>query len=189
MKSMGAEIREIEIPEIAAADRAAFTILFSEAASCLEIHARKWPQNVGEQVMNNVRLGMTIPATRYIQALRVRSKIIDDLKSLFSSIDIMVVPATTVDAHPIEAEEVSLGKGVTIDVRTAMTRYMRFFNLTGNPVLCLPCGFSSRKLPVGLQMIGAHQQDDRLLEIGSAYQKAFPLKPATPNLKRVQASS
>jgi aspartyl-tRNA(Asn)/glutamyl-tRNA(Gln) amidotransferase subunit A len=188
MKSMGAQVREIEIPGIAAADRAAFTILFSEAASCLEVHARKWPQNVGKQVMDNVRLGMTIPATRYIQALRVRNNIIDDLKSVFSIIDIMVVPATTVDAHHIEAEEVSVGRGVTVDVRTAMTRYMRFFNLTGNPVLCLPCGFSSRNLPVGMQMVGAPFQEKRLLQVGSAYQKAFPLEPAVPNLERVQSA-
>jgi aspartyl-tRNA(Asn)/glutamyl-tRNA(Gln) amidotransferase subunit A len=186
MQSMGAQVREIKIPGIAAADRAAFTILFSEAASCLESHARKWPQKMGKQVLDNVLLGMTIPATRYIQALRVRSKIIDDLENVFSSIDILVVPATTVDAHHIDAEEVSLGDGLTVDVRIAMTRYMRFFNLTGNPVLCLPCGFSSRNLPVGLQMVCAHFQDNKLLEIGSAYQSAFPLEPSAPNLERFQ---
>jgi aspartyl-tRNA(Asn)/glutamyl-tRNA(Gln) amidotransferase subunit A len=186
MQSMGAQVREIKIPGIAAADRAAFTILFSEAASCLESHARKWPQKMGKQVMDNVLLGMTIPATRYIQALRVRSKIIADLKNVFSSIDLLVVPATTVDAHHIDAEEVSLGDGLKADVRTAMTRYMRFFNLTGNPVLCLPCGFSSRNLPVGLQMVCAHFQDDKLLEIGSAYQSVFPLEPAVPNLRHFQ---
>ncbi|RPJ70031.1 MAG: amidase, partial [Desulfobacteraceae bacterium] len=138
LKSMGAQIREIEIPDIAAADRAAFTILFSEAASCLEIHARKHPQDVSDNVMDNVRLGMTIPATRYIQALRVRSRTIGDMQRIFSEIDIIVVPATMVDAHPIAAEEVSVGGGRTVDVRTAMTRYTRIFNLTGHPVLCLP---------------------------------------------------
>lgn len=188
LKSMGAQIREIAIPEIAAADRAAFTILFSEAAACLEIHARKRPQDVSETVMDNVRLGMTIPATRYIQALRVRSQAIDAMERLFAEIDLMVVPATMVDAHPIAAEEVSVGGGRTVDVRTAMTRCTRVFNLTGNPVLCLPCGLSGRQLPVGMQMVGAPFQEKRLLEIGAAYQKAFPLVPATPNLDCVQAA-
>ena len=183
LKSMGARIREIAIPDIVAADRAAFTILFSEAAACLETHARKRPRDVSETVLDNVRLGMTIPATRYIQALRVRSKTVGDMQRIFSEIDLLVVPATMVDAHPIAAEEVAVGGGRTVDVRSAMTRYTRFFNLTGNPVLCLPCGFSSRKLPIGMQMVAAPFQEKRLLAIGSAYQKAFPLEPGVADLK------
>ncbi len=182
MKSMGAEIREIKIPEITAADKAAFTVLFSEAASCLEIHIRKWPQNIGRQVLDNVKLGMTIPATRYIQALRVRNRIVNDLKSIFTQVDILIVPATMTDAHPIEAEEVTIGGDTTVDIRTAMTRYTRIFNFTGNPVLCLPCGISNRKFPVGMQMVGDLFQERRLVEIGMAYQKAFPLERSFPEI-------
>jgi aspartyl-tRNA(Asn)/glutamyl-tRNA(Gln) amidotransferase subunit A len=182
MQAMGAQVREIEIPDVAAADRAAFTILFSEAAACLEVHARRQPEAVGAAVMDGVRLGMTIPATRYIQALRVRSRTIAAMERVFEGVDVIVVPATMADAHPIEAEEVAVGGGLRVDVRTAMTRFTRFFNLTGNPVLCLPCGFSNRSLPVGMQLVGAPLREQRLLEIGGAYQSACPLEPAVPKL-------
>ncbi|NVM26192.1 MAG: Asp-tRNA(Asn)/Glu-tRNA(Gln) amidotransferase GatCAB subunit A, partial [Desulfobacterales bacterium] len=70
LEAVGARVREIEIPGIIEADRAAYTMLFCEAASSLEIHARNRPQVVSEEVMSNVRLGMSIPATRYIHAVR-----------------------------------------------------------------------------------------------------------------------
>ena len=182
MKSMGAEVREVEIPEVKAADIAAFTVLFSEAASCLEQHVRNCPEKLEKQVLENVHLGMTIPATRYIQALRVRGRLVADLREIFQSVDVLVTPATMTDAHPLEAETVTAGDGLTFDVRTAMTRYTRVFNLAGFPVLCMPCGFSDRRLPVGMQIVGAPYQDGRLLEVGWAFQEAFPLVPGVPGL-------
>lgn len=183
LERLGAEIREIEIPDMIAADMAAFTILFSEAAACLENHVRNHPQRLGEEVLENVRLGMTIPATRYIQALRVRKKVETDMKKIFSEVDIIAVPATCIDTFPIETKEVEISENLTVDVRTATTRNMRFFNLAGNPVLSLPCGFSKNNLPVGMQLVGDLFSEGKLLAVGSAYQYTFPLKPMAPALE------
>jgi aspartyl-tRNA(Asn)/glutamyl-tRNA(Gln) amidotransferase subunit A len=138
---------------------------------------------VGEEVMHNVRLGMTIPATRYIQALRVRTRLLYDLRAVFSRVKVMVVPATAVDAQPIESTTAALAPDRTVDIRTAMTRFTRYFNLAGNPVLSLPCGFSDRRLPVGMQLVGPPFGEATLLRVGHAYQKAFPLDPLVPVLE------
>lgn len=180
---LGAEIREIEIPDIVAADMAAFTILFSEAAACLEYHVREHPLRLGAEIMENLKLGMTIPATRYIQAMRTRNKVAHDMKKIFSEVDVLAVPATCVDTFPINALEVEIRKDLIVDVRTATTRNMRFFNLAGNPVLSLPCGFSKNNLPVGMQLVGEAFAERKLLAVGSAYQKAFPLQPMMPELE------
>lgn len=183
MESLGARIEEIEIAGIIEADRAAYAVLFSEAASSLEIHARTRPHELGEGVLANVCVGMTIPATRYIHAQRVRTKVVQQMREVFTRVDVLVVPGTMVDAQPIGAAEVDLGSGRSVDMRTAMTRYTRFFNLTGNPVLSLPCGLSHRDLPVGMQLVGAHFAEDKLLGVGRVYQKAFPLDPLLPDLE------
>ena len=183
LEVLGAKILEIEIPDIIAADLAAFTILFSEAAACLEYHVRKHPQKLGAEVLENVKLGLTIPATRYIQAKRIRNKVVQDMKKIFSEVDIIAVPATSVDTFPIEAREVEISEDLVVDVRTAATRNMRFFNLAGNPVLGVPCGFSKNNLPVGMQLVGDYFGERKLLEVGSVYQNAFPLNPAVPDLE------
>jgi len=183
METLGANVREIEIPGIIEDDIAAFTVLFSEAATCLETHARNRPQDVGDEVMSNIRLGMTIPATRYIQALRIRTKLIDVLADVFSQVDLLVVPGTSVDAPPIESNEVSIGPDRMLSVRSALTRFTRYFNLAGNPVLCVPCGFSNQRLPVGMQIIGRPFDEATLLKAGHLFQKAFPLHPAMPPIE------
>ncbi len=183
MESLGARVEEVEIPGIIEGDRAAYTVLFAEAAAALEVHARTRPHDLGETVMGNLRLGMTIPATRYIQALRVRGKVLQELKKVFSHVDILAVPGTMADAHPLGAEEISVGNKASVDVRTAMTRYTRYFNLSGNPVLNIPCGLSSRGLPVGMQLVGRHFAEAQLLSAGYIYQRAFPLNPLLPEIK------
>ncbi|HVZ15982.1 MAG TPA: amidase family protein, partial [Terriglobales bacterium] len=50
--------------------------------------------------------------------------------------------------------------------------YTAPFNLTGNPVLSLPCGFNSLGLPLGMQLIGRPLEEDSLLNMGHQYQMA-----------------
>jgi len=183
MESLGANIKEVVIPGILEADRAAYTVLFSEAAASLEVHARKHPHDLGEDVLAGVRLGMTIPATRYIHAQRVRSKLLQELRQVYAQVDILAVPGTMVDAQPIAAKQVELSPERTTDIRTAMTRYTRYFNLAGNPVLSIPCGLSQRGLPVGMQLAGKHFAETKLLRVGRAFQNAFPLEPLLPELE------
>jgi aspartyl-tRNA(Asn)/glutamyl-tRNA(Gln) amidotransferase subunit A len=51
-------------------------------------------------------------------------------------------------------------------------RYTFPFNLSGQPALALPCGFTSSRLPVGLQIVAPHWQEEALLRLGHAYQLA-----------------
>lgn len=182
MESLGARVEEIEVPGIVEGNRAAHAILFSEAAAAMEAHGRTRPHDLGDAVIANLRLGMTIPATRYIQAMRVRAKIIHELKKVFSKVDVVVVPGTMADAHTLSDAKVGVGGGASVDVRTAMTSYTRYFNLSGSPVLTIPCGLSGRGLPVGMQLVGRHFAEARLLAAGYVYRKAFPLDPLMPEI-------
>ena len=52
-------------------------------------------------------------------------------------------------------------------------------SLAGIPALSLPCGFHEG-LPVGMQLMGPHFADIRLLELGAAYQRATDWHRRTP---------
>ena len=49
-----------------------------------------------------------------------------------------------------------------------MLRLTQLFNLTGHPVLSIPCGQSSNSLPVGLQLVGVRNRTDELLQLAVA---------------------
>jgi aspartyl-tRNA(Asn)/glutamyl-tRNA(Gln) amidotransferase subunit A len=65
-------------------------------------------------------------------------------------------------------------EGTRINVLNEMIRYTSFANLTGLPVLSIPCGLSSEGLPVGLQIIGKHFDEARLIQIGHLFEIAHP---------------
>ena len=54
------------------------------------------------------------------------------------------------------------------------------FNLTGQPALSVPCGFTSSGLPIGLHLVGARHDDARVLRAGHIYQSACPLTHKRP---------
>lgn len=56
------------------------------------------------------------------------------------------------------------------------------FNMTGQPGLSVPCGFDSKDLPIGLQLVGARFNDALVLQAGYAYQQAAPLTERRPEL-------
>jgi len=67
----------------------------------------------------------------------------------------------------------------------AGTAYNFLANLTGQPSIVLPCGFSSEGLPIGLQLIGKRWGDARLLGVAKALEKLLPPCPLPPNYRDV----
>jgi aspartyl-tRNA(Asn)/glutamyl-tRNA(Gln) amidotransferase subunit A len=57
-------------------------------------------------------------------------------------------------------------------VDSAAVRYLAPFNLTGLPALSIPCGFSSKGLPIGMQIVGRAYDESTILRLGHEYENA-----------------
>jgi len=55
-------------------------------------------------------------------------------------------------------------------------------NLAGVPAISIPCGFTSNHLPIGLQLIGRHFEEERLLQAAHAYEQSNDWHKRRPNL-------
>ena len=62
------------------------------------------------------------------------------------------------------------------------------FNLTGQPALSIPCGFTNKMLPVGLQLAGRPFDEGLLLRIGAAFESATTWHEKRPALERLKKS-
>jgi aspartyl-tRNA(Asn)/glutamyl-tRNA(Gln) amidotransferase subunit A len=165
-ESLGAEVKPVKLPDMAAINAAARVILLCEASAVLEPHLAERRQ-FGSDVLALLDQGRLLPATDYIHAQRLRKRMQQEFAQIWSSVDCVITPATPITAPRVGESTVKLG-GIDEDVRLASTRLVRSINLLGLPALSMPCGLSARGLPVGLQIVGPAFEESVILRVGAA---------------------
>jgi aspartyl-tRNA(Asn)/glutamyl-tRNA(Gln) amidotransferase subunit A len=164
--SMGAELKPIWVPDIAALNAVGQVTLLSEASAIMEPYL-EFRNRFGADVLNRLDQGRLIPATDYINAQRVRRKFAAEFDKLWNEVDCFLAPTTPITAPRIGENTIRLG-GRDEDTRIAATRLVRGINAIGLPALSIPCGLSSDGLPVGLQIIGPAFEEATILRVGAA---------------------
>jgi aspartyl-tRNA(Asn)/glutamyl-tRNA(Gln) amidotransferase subunit A len=89
---------------------------------------------------------------------------------VLTKVDLLLTPTVPVDA-PTIADETAL---IELDdpPPSQLSRLTRPFNLCGVPTITVPCGFTSRGLPVGLQLAGRRFDEATVLRVAHAYEQA-----------------
>lgn len=150
LKNLGFKLKEIELPEFAYGSMR--IILNAEAAAAFDEITRN--REVDKMVRqgrgawpNSFRTSRFIPAVEYIQANRMRTKVMEKMAESMSEIDVLVAPP-----HG----------GPTLLLT----------NLTGHPALVMPNGFRENGTPVSMTFIGNLFKESDLLAVAKAYQDA-----------------
>jgi aspartyl-tRNA(Asn)/glutamyl-tRNA(Gln) amidotransferase subunit A len=164
--SMGAELKPILLPDIAALNAVGQVTLLAEASAILEPHL-EFRDRFGADVLSRLDQGRLIPATDYINAQRVRRRLRTEFEKLWKEVDCFLTPTTPNTAPRIGENTVRLG-GRDEDSRIAATRLVRGINVLGLPALSIPCGLSGAGLPVGLQIVGPPFEEATILKVGAA---------------------
>lgn len=168
---LGAQIVEIDVPDMETLRAAASTCLLVEAAAALRPYLER-RADFGSDVLALLDQGKVVPAIDYLAARQTRRRIGRQFERLFEQVDCIFTPATSITAPKIGQTTVEIG-GTTEDVRAAATRLTRGMNALGNPAISIPCGLSKSGLPIGLQIIGARGQDDGVLHAAAAMEDAI----------------
>src|SRR5271168_3358111 len=107
-------------------------------------------------------VGEQIPAADYIQALKIREILQKKIDALFDTYDVLVAAGQPTPASPITA---NLEDGPDYpDPLGAIG------NLCGLPALCVPCGFTDKHLPVGLQFVARAGDDFAVIQAARTFQ-------------------
>jgi aspartyl-tRNA(Asn)/glutamyl-tRNA(Gln) amidotransferase subunit A len=167
----GASLTEIEIPELG--DTAIDTylaILFPEASYCHRDWLIDRRSDYSAGVLERLDDGTEIGAVAYLAARDQRERIQASLREHQQSVDLLVMPTTAMPAWPIEATDIPVGEEEE-DLKSII-RFTSPFDLTGQPALSVPCGFTDNGLPIGLQIVGRPFDEALVLRAGHAYQSA-----------------
>jgi aspartyl-tRNA(Asn)/glutamyl-tRNA(Gln) amidotransferase subunit A len=164
--SLGATVRPVRLPDLAAINAVARVILLAEAAAVVTPHQER-RELFGLDVLALLDQGRVLPAVDYVNAQRLRRTIRREFDQVWKEVDCFVAPATPAPAPRIGDVTVRLG-GQDEDVRLAATRLVRGINVLGLPALSMPCGLTGAGLPVGLQIVGPAFEEALVLKVGAA---------------------
>jgi aspartyl-tRNA(Asn)/glutamyl-tRNA(Gln) amidotransferase subunit A len=173
LESLGCVIVPVTLPaEMAAIDAAGTHLIAAEAAAYHGNWLRTRPQGYSPQVRARLERGLALPASRYIDALRLRGPAVAAFsKAVFAKVDVLHAPVLPIPTPTIA--ETDVGGAPTMDRTLAlMTRFTRPFNYLGVPSLAVPCGFLASGLPVSMQLVGRPFDEATILALGHAFQQA-----------------
>ena len=163
---MGADYTRSSLPGFEVSEKASAKILLAEAAAYHQEHIEQHADQIGVDVLTRFKWGLDVTGVEYALARRTQVEWRHKMEQLFESIDALVLPATPFPATRIdESDPVALSRG-------NLTRFTRMFNLTGHPAMVLPCGRTADGLPIGLQIVGAHWQEDKIIQVARTYEEA-----------------
>jgi aspartyl-tRNA(Asn)/glutamyl-tRNA(Gln) amidotransferase subunit A len=171
LQGLGMKLQEVDFPHPQLCSATTMAIAWAESCSYHEQFRDKANQ-YGEDVRSRLEVGRTILATDYLRAQRVRRAICEKYRELMRTVDVLVTPTIRIPAPRIaDCKEIPV-VGASYDQRMVLSALTRPFNVTGAPSLTVPCGFTAERLPIGMQISGAPYGDEKVLQVGHAYQIA-----------------
>ena len=140
------------------------------ARSYADMYAMSRDEAFGPEVKRRIMLGTFALSSGYYdqyynKALRVRTLIKRDFEAAFDACDVILSPATPTPAFRAGAKSHNPLEMYLTDI------YNCAANLAGIPALSIPCGLTPAGLPVGLQLMGPHFSEDRLLQVAHQFQR------------------
>jgi aspartyl-tRNA(Asn)/glutamyl-tRNA(Gln) amidotransferase subunit A len=145
--------------------------------SFLQRHAADYAPDVRRRIL----VGGFLTGADYVKGQRARQLLRNEVNGVLERVDGLLAPTLPVAAPPVAATEVKLPDGMET-VRLALTMFTRSFNLSGHPVVCVPCGFNRQGLPLSLQLIGRAFEESTILRLAKAYEDATAWHQRRPPL-------
>jgi aspartyl-tRNA(Asn)/glutamyl-tRNA(Gln) amidotransferase subunit A len=186
----GATIREVSLPHSPYAIATYYLVATAEASSNLarydgvhyghraanydgliDMYGRTRDEGFGAEVKRRVMLGTYALSSGYkdayyVKALRVRRLIKNDFDRAFGECDVILGPTSPTAAFKIGERTADPLAMYLSDIYTISA------NLAGIPGVSVPCGFTRAGLPIGLQILAAPFEEEKLLRVARMHERA-----------------
>ena len=170
LASLGAKIREVEVPNLWDTLHAQRLVLAAEAYAVHEERLETDPESFDDQGLERLLNGENLKAFRYANAQQRKLRSRHEFETVLDSVDVLLTPTVPIPATEIGQRETTID-GYEESVYSALTRLTGPTNLNGLPSLSVPCGTTRSGLPVGLQLIGRPCDEHTLYRFGHAYEQ------------------
>ncbi|MCK8624314.1 Asp-tRNA(Asn)/Glu-tRNA(Gln) amidotransferase subunit GatA [Apilactobacillus xinyiensis] len=199
-RELGAEVEEVSLPHNKYGVAAYYIIAPSEASSNLqrfdgirygyrakdaknleELYVKSRSEGFGDEVKRRIMLGTySLSAGSYDayfkKAAEIRTLIINDFKKVFNDYDLIMTPTTPTPAFGIGEEN---DDPLTMYMNDALTIPA---NMAGIPGMSVPAGFSKDGMPIGMQLLARHFDEESIYKAGYAFEQNTDFHTKTPKM-------
>jgi aspartyl-tRNA(Asn)/glutamyl-tRNA(Gln) amidotransferase subunit A len=170
LSSLGCRVEDVRLPDVFEAAMDAHELIHhTEAAAVHADTYRERPGDYGHKLRAIIEAGFHVPAPAYLRAQQIRTLLIEAMRELLRSIDVLATPSAP---GPAPAGLGSTGSPV----------YNRPFSFLGFPSVTVPCGFTKQGLPLGLQLGGRPFDEVSIMRAAASYESATSWGTRTPAL-------
>ncbi|MCC7367544.1 MAG: amidase [Chloroflexi bacterium] len=162
LEGLGMTVVPIELPLVDLVEAIGNGILVSEAYTIHERGLRENPDRYGWPFASRVLRGATMSAADYLHATRGRGRFCRAMAEVMRGVDLIATPTS-----PAPAELFDDPTGVYY----SRPSFTRLFNVTGQPSISVPSGFTAHGLPLGLMLSGRPFADRVVLQAAHAYEQ------------------
>jgi aspartyl-tRNA(Asn)/glutamyl-tRNA(Gln) amidotransferase subunit A len=164
LERQGARIEEVDIPLLDLLP-SIWMPLVAEAFDYHRETLRQRPNEYGDFLRTKLYMAGTFTAQDYLRAQRLRTRLAREAAAVLERVDALVFPGQAVPALSFD----EIPQNV---IMPQSSRYTAPWNLTGQPAISVPSGFSRDGLPVSIQVVGRPFDEVTVLRIARAYERA-----------------
>lgn len=170
LSALGATVQEVSLSRVPEFLPIWFVICTAETAAAHEKTFPSRADDYGPGFRAFLESGTKVRGLEYAKAHASRQALCRLIDDLFQKVDLLLCPS--MPTPPARIEDFHPQAVIERDSLLPLLRFTAPYDLTGNPTISLPCGFTSDGLPISLQLIGRHLEEALLCRAAHAYEQA-----------------
>jgi amidase len=177
LRDLGCEVDEAA-PDLTDADEIFQVLRAQSFAASLPPRAL---DVVKDTVKWNIEKGLALTGPEISSAETKRSALYHRMREFMTGYEFLALPVSQVPPFPLEERWVREIDGEKMETYIDWMKSCYFITVTGHPAISVPFGFSDDGLPVGLQIVGRHQDDFGVLQLAHAVEEAAGASARRPS--------
>ena len=134
----------------------------------LETH----PDQIKETVVWNIKAGMELSGPQIGEAEIKRTALYQRVREFMETYEFLILPVNQTLPFDVKQRYITEINGVKMETYIDWMRSCYYISVLGLPAISVPCGFTPDGLPVGVQIVGRHQDDFGVLQLAHAFEQA-----------------
>ncbi len=178
-EALGCVVEDGE-PDLADADEI-FKILraWSFESSLGEL-LRTQRDQLKDTIIWNIEAGARLSGPDIARAERQRTALYQRMREFMATHEFLICPVSQVPPFDVTLPYIREINGVPMETYIDWMRSCYYISVTGHPAISVPCGFTPEGLPVGVQIVGRHQDELGVLQLAYAFEQATELWKRRP---------